>query len=349
MTVRVRGILLLAGIAVLASACGGGGGPTTSGSPAARATCSPKSIQIAIPVSPPNVVHIPPYVANDLGYFKDENLTVELKRFEGGVGAFRSVASGSVALAGTSSEPTINAIGQGAEVKVVYTYAPNVDVSFVVRPNINTLADLKGKKIGIQEKGGFADVMSRFVLQKAGIDPKDVTFVNTTTAGRVTQLIIGTVDTGVLHVDQTLIAQKQLPGLHVLADMWDVLSGYQYSVYAASAATIKNDPAIVECMVRALMRANRAIYDPAMRDKIIDIAVKATTEDRVIVTQTLDRLIKAKAWPQNEGFPQGNIEGVVKSLRDTGQLSRDLSFNDVVDISFAQRVTVQLGKKDFPY
>jgi NitT/TauT family transport system substrate-binding protein len=339
----------LVAVTLLASACGGGGGPSGTPSPAAKATCTQKSVQIAVPVSPPNVVHIPPYVAKDLGYFKDENLDVEIKRFEGGVGAFRSVASGAVTLAGTSSEPAINAIGQGAEVKVVYTYAPNVDVSLVARPEIKTLADLKGKKIGIQEKGGFADVMSRFALQKAGIDPKDVSFVTTTTAGRVPQLVNGTVDTGILHIDQTLIAQKQLPGLHVLADMWEILTGYQYSVYVASSSTIKSDPATVECMVRALMKADRAIYDPAMKNKIIDIAAKYTTEDREIVIQTYDKLLKAKAWPQNEGFPKGNIEGVVKSLKDNGQLSKDLTFDDIVDLSFAKRVVLQLGKKDFPY
>ncbi len=349
MTVRVRGIVLPAVVALLASACGGTANQAASPTPAAKATCTQKSVKIAVPVTPPNVVHLPPFVAKDLGYFKDEHLGVELPKFEGGVGAFRSVASGSVTLAGTSSEPAINAIGQGAEVKVVYTFAPNVDVSFVVRPEIKALADLKGKKIGIQEKGGFADVMSRFVLKKAGIDPKDVSFVTTTTAGRVPQLITGTVDTGVLHVDQTLLAQKQMPTLHSLVDMWDILSGYQYSVYAVSSATIQNDAATVECMVRALMRADRAMYDTAMRDKIIDIAVKYTTEDRDTVVKTFDKLVKAKAWPQNEGFPAGNIEGVVKSLRDNGQLQKDLSFNEVVDISFAKRVVQQLGKKDFPY
>ncbi len=346
---RIRGFALLGFMAILASACGGGVAPAASPTALAKATCSPKSVKIAIPVTPPNVVHIPPYVALDLGYFKDENLTAELVPFEGGVGSLRSAAGGSVDLAGTSSEPVITAIGQGADVRVVYTYAPNVDVSFVVRASIQQLSDLKGKKIGIQEPGGFADVMSRFVLKKAGIDPKDVQFVTTTTAGRVPQLIAGTVDTGVLHVDQTLTVQKRAPGIHVLVNMWDILSDYQYSVYAASTTLIQNDPATVECLVRALMRADRAMYDPAMRDRIIDIATKYTKEDRDVVAQTFDLLLTARAWPQNTGIPRGNIEGVIQVLRDNGKLTRDLKFDQVVDLTFAQRVTQQLGQKDFPY
>lgn len=328
------------------TAAGGAAGATAA---PAKGTCTPKQVKIAVPVTPPNVVHIPPYVALDLGYFKEENLEAELIRFEGGVGSLRSAAGGSVDLAGTSSEPVITAISQGADVKVVYTYAPNVDVSFVVGPSIKTLADLKGKKIGIQEPGGFADVMSRFVLQKAGINPNDVQFVQTTTAGRVTQLVAGQVDTGVLHIDQTLGIQKQNPDIHVLANMWDVVSNYQYSVYAASTTLIKNDPNTVECMVRALMRADRALYDPAMRDKMIDIATKYTQAEKDVVAQTFDQLVKAKAWPQNDGLPRQNIEGVAKSLKDQGQLGKDVTFDQIVDLSFAQKVVQQLGRKDFPY
>ena len=334
---------------VVAAGCGGGGGGSSvpAASPAA---CSPgTSVKIAVPVTPPNVVHIPPYVAQDLGLFKQENLTVEIERFEGGVGAFRSVAAGSVDLAGTSSEPAIQAVAQGAEVKSVYTYAPNVDVSFVVSSKIQSAADLKGKNIGIQEPGGFADVMSRLVLKKNGIDPKDVHFVQTTTAGRVTQLLAGQVDTGVLHIDQTLTIQKSNPGVHVLANMWDVVKDYQYAVYAVSQAKLKSDPAVIECMIRALMKADRAIYDPAQKQAVTDVMVKYTKESPDVVAQTYDQLLKAKAWPQNEGIPRANVEGTIQSLKETNQLTTAVKFEDVVDLTIARKVTAQLGRKDFPY
>jgi ABC-type nitrate/sulfonate/bicarbonate transport system substrate-binding protein len=337
--------------ALVAAGCGGA---ASSGSPAAKpqakATCTNKSVKIAVPVTPPNVVHMPAYVAQDLGIFRDEGLTVELVRFEGGVGAFRAVAGGSVDLAGTSSEPFITAVSQGAEVKAVYTYAPNVDVSFVVGPNVKTMADLKGKRIGIQEPGGFSDVMSRLVLKKAGINPNDVKFVTTTTAGRVTELIAGNVDTGVLHIDQTRTIQQKSPGIHTLANMWDVVSNYQYALDVASSALIRNDPATVECMVRALMRADRAMYDTAQRQRILDIAVKYTQEAPAVVADTFDDLLKAKAWPQNEGIPKANIDGTEKSLKDSGQITTTPRFEDLVDLSVARRVVGQLGRvNSFPY
>lgn len=350
-------------VAVVATACSGGtgsgGGAATASAPPAgaaspsaapKAVCPAKKITLAVPVTPPNVVHLTPYVADAFGYFKDENLTVELVRFEGGVGSLRASASGGITLAGTSTEPVVDGIANGAEVKVVYSYAPAVDVSFVVGPGIKTLADLKGKKMGVQEPGGFADVLTRIVLKKAGIDPKDVTFVQTTTAGRVQQLVAGATDTAILHIDQTKTVQKANPSLSVLVNMWEILSDYQYAVYVAPTQAIKDDAATLECTIRALMRANRAMYDPANKSKIVDIAVKEGKIDLAIASDTFDLLVKAKAWPQNEGVPKSFIEGTIKSEKDFGKITKDLTFDQIVDLSIAKKVVEQLGRKaDFPY
>ncbi len=363
MGARVFGAIGLT-LAMLVTACtstttgGAGGAATASAPPSAaatatavpKATCTAKKVTIAVPVAPPNVVHLTPYVADAFGYFKDENLTVDLVKFDGGVGSLRASASGAIDLAGTSTEPVVDAIANGADVKIVYSYAPNVDVSFAVGPNIKTLADLKGKKMGVQEPGGFADVLTRIVLKKAGIDPKDVTFVTTTTAGRVQALATGQTDTAVLHIDQVKTAQKQTPTIAVLTNMWDILSDYQYAVYIVPTQTLKDDPATTECIVRALMRANRAMYDPANRSKIIDLGVTQTKEAKDVVESTFDTLVKAKAWPQNEGVPQANIDGTIASEKAFGKITKDIKFADVTDLSIVKKVIDQLGRvKDFPY
>src|SRR5438874_13563198 len=105
---RVFGAIGLS-LAVLVTACtsttgGPGGVATASGgaptgaaataSAVSKATCQTKKVTIAVPVTPPNVVHLTPYLADAFGYFKDENLTVELIRFDGGVGSLRASASG---------------------------------------------------------------------------------------------------------------------------------------------------------------------------------------------------------------------------------------------------------------
>ena len=348
---------LVAGLVVASCGGGGGGGSAATTAPsvaaqatattAPKATCAATSMKMAVPVTPPNVVHLPPYVAQELGFFKDENLTVEIVRFEGGVGALRAMAAGGVDIAGTSSEPLVTAIAQGVEVRAIGTYSPVISQVFAVGAGIKTAADMKGKKIGIQEPGGFADALSRAYLKKNSIDPKDVTFVTTTTAARVQQLISGGVDSGILHVDQVLTVQKNAPQITVLANMWEVLPDYQYAVYAAPAALVNSDK--YECIMRALTRANRAMYDPAQRDKIITMAVRETKAEKATVEAAFATLEKAKAWPQNDGLPRKNIEGTVASLLENKQIDKAPKYEDVADLRAVNKVVAQLGKKDWPY
>ncbi len=335
-------------VGLFAIGCGSSPAPATPAEKAA--VCTNQTVKLAMPVTPPNVVHIPPYIAQDMGIFKDEGLTVEIAKFEGGVGAFRAMAGGSVDLAGTSAEPFITAVSQGAEVKAIYTYAPNVDVSFVVRANITSPQDLKGKNIGIQEPGGFADVMSRLVLKKYGIAASDVKFVTTTTAGRVTALIGGTVDTGVLHIDQVKTIAKSNPGIHKLVNMTDVVTDYQYAVFAASNDSLKNNATKMECLVRALIKADRMLYDTSKRQQILDVMVKYTKENPQVVADTYDELVALKAWPQNDGIPKANIDGTAKSLKDSGQIQTVPTFDQLVDLTLAKKIVKQLGAiKNFPY
>jgi NitT/TauT family transport system substrate-binding protein len=335
-------------VGLLAAACGSTPAPSTP--PEKAAVCTNQSVKVAMPVTPPNVVHIPPYIALDMGIFKDEGLTVEVVKFEGGVGAFRAMAGGSVDLAGTSAEPFITAVSQGADVKAIYTYAPNVDVAFVVAEKIKTAADLKGKNMGVQEPNGFTDTMTRLVLKKYGIATTDVKFVSTTTAARVTALVAGTVDTGVLHLDQVKTVSKKNPGIHTLVNMTDVVKDYQYAVFAATADSLKNNATKMECLVRALIKADRMLYDTTKRQQLLDIMVKYTKADPQVVAATYDELVALKAWPQNEGIPQANIDGTVKSLKDTNQITTSPTFTQLVDLTLAKKVVKQLGAvKNFPY
>jgi ABC-type nitrate/sulfonate/bicarbonate transport system substrate-binding protein len=54
-------------------------------------------------VTPPSMVHLAPYVAKDLGFFDEVGLDVEIKSFEGGVGALRGGLSGGLDVVATSS------------------------------------------------------------------------------------------------------------------------------------------------------------------------------------------------------------------------------------------------------
>ena len=80
------------------------------------------------------------------------------------------------------------------------------------------------------------------------------------------------------------------------------------------------------------------------------LGVTQTKETADVVADTFDTLVKAKAWPQNEGLLKANIEGTIASEKGFGKITKDLKFEDVTELTIAKKVVEQLGRvKDFPY
>src|ERR1041384_1520906 len=144
-----------------------------------------RKVVFGVPVTPPNVVHIPPYVANDMGFFSENNIEVEFVTFEGGTQTLRGSVAGGLDITGTSSDPAIIGAARGAGTKVLGTYSHRLSQSMIVQGDIKSCKELKGRKIGIQEVGAFNEVMSRAVLASCGLTPKDVQYIPVSTKGRV--------------------------------------------------------------------------------------------------------------------------------------------------------------------
>jgi ABC-type nitrate/sulfonate/bicarbonate transport system substrate-binding protein len=137
---------------------------------------------------------------------------------------------------------------------------------------ITEVEDLEGKKIGIQDVGGFNEVMARLLLATRGMTPKDVQYVDVTTAGRVPGRVSGQIDASVLHIDQCYNATKQKPDLVALAKMWEIAPDWWYSAYVASDQQVKeNREALVSFTVdkQVEIGAIKAEQKPSL-DKLID-------------------------------------------------------------------------------
>ena len=80
-----------------------------------------RKVVFGVPVTPPNVVHLPPYIAKEMGYFNDVNIDVELVTFEGGTQTLRGSVAGGLDITGTSSDPAIIGAARGAGTKVLGT------------------------------------------------------------------------------------------------------------------------------------------------------------------------------------------------------------------------------------
>ncbi len=328
---RLVTCLALLTLGVLVLACSPAAAPAALNAPPVQSTTGPaaqpttaaakplRHLVYGSPVTPPNMVHLAPYVAQDMGFFKEVGLDVEFKTFEGGIGAFRGMVSGGLDVAGTSSDALIAAVSQGVAVHAIGTYAPKLSVVMVSTPDVKTIADLKGKKMGIQEVGGFADVMNQLLLASAGLNKNDVTSISVTTAGRVPALVTGQINAHALHADQYYMALKKRPDLVTLAKMWEIAPKWWYSAFAASDAAVNKDPQLYIDFMTAIIKAQRFMYQN--RDKTIEIGVKYTKEDQDAVSKGYDDLAKGGIWSVNDGMPKDFVQYTIDKKVELGSLN----------------------------
>lgn len=108
------------------------------------------------------------------GFWKDEGLDVEVIGINGATAGIQQVASGQVDFATVGGDALLIARSKGVKVKAVYTYARKTIYSIVVPADstIKTLADLKGKTIGVPSMSAGSVPFARAALADAGVDPK---------------------------------------------------------------------------------------------------------------------------------------------------------------------------------
>jgi NitT/TauT family transport system substrate-binding protein len=302
-----------------------------------------RKVVFGVPVTPPNVVHIPPYIAKEMGFFAEQNIEPEFVTFEGGTQTLRGSVAGGLDITGTSSDPAIIAAARGAGTKVLGTYSHKLSQSMAVQGDIKSCKDLKGRKIGIQEVGAFNEVMSRAVLASCGLTPKDVQYVNVSTKGRVAGLLANQIDTAILHVDQALVAKKKKPDLNILVNLWEPLPKWLYAAYIAPEKEIASNRQLYIDIMTALVKANRFIYKD--KAKTVEIAAKYTQQEADVVGQTYDILANVGAWPVNDGLPKDMVEWTINRQVELGSIKAEEkpSYEKLIDISIIQAAVAKAG------
>lgn len=134
--------------------------------------------EVTVALAIPPAVHdgAPYAAAQELGYFKQENLDVKTIVFQGAGALLPQVASKRVTIGYPTSEPVISSYFNGKDelpLRYFYNGVPSNTMEFAVLASspIKTIEDLKGKKIGVGALTWGTIPGGRAALRTAGLTP----------------------------------------------------------------------------------------------------------------------------------------------------------------------------------
>ena len=113
-------------------------------------------------------------VAEEVGLFEDAGLDVKLTYFESYTDSLNALNAGQLDANSQTLNDTISSVAAGSEQVVVLVNDNSTgNDQIIVKPGIASVADLKGKKIGVEE-GTVDHFLLLLGLEKAGLKPGDV-------------------------------------------------------------------------------------------------------------------------------------------------------------------------------
>jgi len=250
----------------------------------------PETASITIGLSVNDSTFLPIYLAEAAGYYRDEGLNVKVLAFRGGSDLTRALVADSVHVAVAAPTSVLAAINAGEKVRVFYGGFNQAPFFWYAAPSIKTMADLRGKRLGITRFGSSTDALTRFALVAAKLDPnKDVRIIQGGGSGeRLAALEANQIDAGIFTWPHNFAAADR--GFNLIASQSDFMPDFPIQSFYAMQSFIDKNPQTLKGVLRAFVRAVRlAKADKALSTRTL---VSRAGLEEAYAARAYDQLIE---------------------------------------------------------
>jgi len=310
MTTLLRGIVA---VAVLLAVLVSGGTPA---SPAAeKVTVGVGGVAL--------MVYLPTALAKAKGYFAEEGLDVEILDIKGGGSqAASALIGGSVDFSANAIDHAIKARTRGKDLIAVHSHVRLPVMGLVVankyKGEIKSIADLKGRPLGVTSPGSQTHMVLGYLLAKSGVKADEVKIVGA--GGNTMPLALekDSVHAGMMVDPFFTVFLKQGKG-YALVDMFttkgtvDAMGGeVQGTTLLTRPDVIARRPATVQKMVNALVKANKLIV-ASSGDELAKALPRELSGDPKLYAESFEHA--REAFPADSLVSREGVARVIETMR----------------------------------
>lgn len=275
---------------------------------------------------------LPAQVAVARGFFKDENLEPLLIQMRSQV-TVPALISGEVNYT-LSFGNIIGSAMQGMPFKILAVLTDKPLHSIIARPEIKTISDLRGKKIGTQRIGGSDHLAAEAILQAKGLDLKDVQFV--TLGGdepvRVEILKKGLVD-AVCSVPPGPVRLAR-EGYNILGGPKDLKIGNPISAVAVTDTRLKTNRDEAKKVLRAVLRGLRFMHE--RKEGTIQIMAHWLSQTPDVARDSYDSILPS--FSLDGSTVDKTFEFAIESRKATVRADKAIPLSQVRDLSLLREI-----------
>jgi len=220
------------------------------------------------------------FIAVQKGYFAAEGLDATLQ-FAGGGTATPALLSGSIE-GSASSASALGAIMRGAALRIVLVFEDSPFYNVWAHSDIHSLADFKGKAIGVATRGDTFEIATRLALRQAGISPDDVGFTPIGSGlGAGAAFESGALAGVVLSTSEGNQSKDkgELKNAHIVASFLGKVH-MPWNGFVVSEKLLYGNPALARRIVRAIVKGSR--YQQRFKSQTIAIVAKYNASEQTL-------------------------------------------------------------------
>ena len=272
------------------------------------------------------------WIAHDAGLFAKEGLDDQMILIPSGSQLAQVAVAGEIDIASLNASSVMAAALQGADIKLIGSQVNKMIFSIHVRPEVKTIEDLKGKKIG----GSSTDISARYALRRHNLQPdKDVAILQ---MGAMTSIAAGlkggSIDGGVVSPPTNFALEKL--GFKELVSVTDMGIPFPSPSLAAQGGVIRSKPDVINRFMRAYARGiQRARTD---KESALKSMAKYTKLEDTFVLQKAYDLFVGKVLEKAPYIEMAAMRTALEDLARTTPAAKNAKPEQFIDLRFLENL-----------
>ena len=241
-------------------------------------------------------------------YFEQEGLTVDSVAFASGTAALQNLIGGNADVVEGSFEHTLRMQTKGQHLMCIAVFGRYPANVLVVRKSqadkIKSIADLKGKKIGISAPGSSTHNFVAGLMERAGVNYKEASFISIGTGlSAVAAMRSGSELDAIVNLDPAINALVDNGEVVVLADSrteegtFAAFGGpYLADCLYAKIDFVKANPNTAQAIANAVVHAMQWLKTASIDDIIKSLPPEYYQTDEKLYRKSLEKNLAAFQW-----------------------------------------------------
>jgi NitT/TauT family transport system substrate-binding protein len=248
--------------------------------------------------------------------------------------AIETLVAGEVDLGQMTGSLMSSARLQGADPVMIAGVQDILEDRLMARPNIKSMEDLRGKRIGVFRFGAASHLRLIYILPRYGLSNRDVTLLQVgDTPDRLIALSGGSIDATLLSPPDHLEAQRL--GMKTLLNLRDLNIAFQGSGLVTTQRMLARKRDVVRRFLKAYVEAIHLVKTNPEISKKAFAKYRQTKDEKRIddAYQALRETVKPKPYPSIEGF-----KTIIEDASERIPAAKKANPKDFIDVSLLEEL-----------